>query len=112
MLGHQPSRLQENAGDLRVSGLHRAVGQRPARFGVAFDVPGFHDPVGANFPADTPSVLSVGGTALSESAGTWTSSAWGEGGSGCSEVFSSPLWQTPTTSSPWPDSKKRVSDSA
>jgi hypothetical protein len=53
-----------------------------------------HDAVGANFPADSPSVLSVGGTALSETAGTWTSTAWEEGGSGCSEVFSAGLWQS------------------
>ncbi len=55
-----------------------------------------HDPLGANFPADSPNVLSVGGTALTESAGTWTSTAWEEGGSGCSEVFSAGLWQSAT----------------
>jgi IPT/TIG domain len=49
---------------------------------------------GANFPADSAEVLSVGGTALSESGGIWTSSAWSEGGSGCSEVFTAPPWQS------------------
>ncbi|MCW3033511.1 MAG: hypothetical protein JWM60_1856 [Solirubrobacterales bacterium] len=59
-----------------------------------------HNPFGANFPADSPNVLSVGGTALSESAGAWTSTAWVEGGSGCSEVFSAPLWQSATAGFP------------
>jgi hypothetical protein len=53
-----------------------------------------HDAVGASFPADSPNVLAVGGTALSESAGSWTSTAWEEGGSGCSEVFSAAPWQS------------------
>jgi hypothetical protein len=52
------------------------------------------DTVGANFPADSPDVLSVGGTSLSEVAGTWTSTTWEEGGSGCSSLFSAALWQS------------------
>ena len=52
------------------------------------------DPAGPNFPADSPDVLSVGGTSLTESGGVWTSKVWEEGGSGCSTVFSAPLWQT------------------
>jgi hypothetical protein len=52
------------------------------------------DTVGANFPADSPDVLSVGGTSLSEVAGTWTSTTWEEGGSGCSTLFSAALWQS------------------
>jgi len=55
---------------------------------------------GAEFPADAPSVLAVGGTALSESGGSWTSSAWDEGGSGCSEVFEAALWQPPSEGFP------------
>jgi hypothetical protein len=54
----------------------------------------FQDTEGANFPADSPDVLSVGGTALSKSGGVWTSSAWEDGGSGCSEVFSAGPWQS------------------
>jgi hypothetical protein len=54
----------------------------------------FNDTSGANFPADSPDVLSVGGTSLSQSGGTWTSSAWEEGGSGCSEVFAAAPWQS------------------
>ncbi len=52
------------------------------------------DPVGANFPADSPNVVAVGGTTLKEHAGAWTSTAWGEGGSGCSSMFSAALWQS------------------
>jgi subtilase family serine protease len=47
----------------------------------------------ANFPTDSPDVISVGGTALTESGETWTSTVWEDGGSGCSRVFSAPLWQ-------------------
>ncbi|HEX4436768.1 MAG TPA: IPT/TIG domain-containing protein [Solirubrobacteraceae bacterium] len=52
------------------------------------------DTVGANFPADSPDVLSVGGTSLSQVAGIWTSTTWEEGGSGCSTLFSAALWQS------------------
>lgn len=50
----------------------------------------------ANFPADSPDVVAVGGTALTEDDETeaWSSSAWEDGGSGCSAVFAAPLWQT------------------
>jgi hypothetical protein len=51
------------------------------------------DPHGANFPADSPDVVAVGGTSLTENEGVWTSTVWNEGGSGCSSVFSAPLWQ-------------------
>ncbi|HEY1834136.1 MAG TPA: IPT/TIG domain-containing protein [Solirubrobacteraceae bacterium] len=48
----------------------------------------------ANFPADSPNVLAVGGTSLTENGkGEWTSAAWDEGGSGCSTLFSAALWQ-------------------
>ena len=52
------------------------------------------EPGAANFPADSPDVVAVGGTALSESKETWSSTAWEEGGSGCSQIFGAPLWQT------------------
>jgi len=52
------------------------------------------DPTGANFPADSPDVLAVGGTSLEESKGVWSSTVWNEGGSGCSKVFSAALWQS------------------
>src|SRR6185312_4515320 len=51
------------------------------------------EPLGAQFPAASPTVLAVGGTALTESAGTWTSAAWNEGGSGCSGLFTAAPWQ-------------------
>jgi hypothetical protein len=52
------------------------------------------DEVGADFPADSADVLAVGGTSLSESKAVWSSTAWSEGGSGCSKVFSAASWQS------------------
>ncbi len=48
----------------------------------------------ANFPADSPDVVGVGGTSLTESKETWSSTVWDEGGSGCSEIFAAPAWQS------------------
>jgi hypothetical protein len=48
----------------------------------------------ADFPADSPDVVAVGGTALEGAGETWSSTVWAEGGSGCSSIFSAPLWQT------------------
>lgn len=48
----------------------------------------------ANFPADSPDVLAVGGTDLAEAGGSWSSTVWDEGGSGCSSIFSAPPWQS------------------
>jgi hypothetical protein len=48
----------------------------------------------ANFPADSPDVLAVGGTSLNESKGSWSSTVWNEGGSGCSKVFDAAPWQS------------------
>jgi hypothetical protein len=48
----------------------------------------------ADFPADSPDVLAVGGTSLTETGETWSSTVWDEGGSGCSRIFSAPLWQS------------------
>jgi hypothetical protein len=52
------------------------------------------EPGTANFPADSPDVLAVGGTDLAETDGSWSSTVWDEGGSGCSAIFSAPLWQS------------------
>jgi hypothetical protein len=52
------------------------------------------EPATANFPADSPDVLSVGGTTLAGAGETWTSTVWDEGGSGCSEIFNAPSWQS------------------
>ncbi len=48
----------------------------------------------ADFPADAPNVLAVGGTSLTEKKSTWSSSVWEEGGSGCSQLFTAPSWQS------------------
>ena len=47
----------------------------------------------ANFPASSPDVVAVGGTSLSDSEGSWSSTVWAGGGSGCSIAFTAPLWQ-------------------
>ncbi len=48
----------------------------------------------ANFPADSPDVIAVGGTSLAASGEHWTSTVWDDGGSGCSQAFTAPLWQS------------------
>ncbi len=50
--------------------------------------------VGTEFPASSPHVVSVGGTSLTESGGVWKSTAWSEGGSGCSQLFTAQLWES------------------
>jgi hypothetical protein len=52
------------------------------------------EPATANFPADSPDVVAVGGTSLTEKKETWNSSVWTEGGSGCSQIFAAPAWQS------------------
>jgi hypothetical protein len=48
----------------------------------------------ANFPAASPDVVAVGGTSLAHAGEGWTSTAWSDGGSGCSQAFTAPLWQS------------------
>jgi hypothetical protein len=48
----------------------------------------------AEFPAASPDVVAVGGTSLHKQGKLWRSSAWSEGGSGCSVVFAAPAWQS------------------
>ncbi len=48
----------------------------------------------ANFPASSPDVVAVGGTSLSKSEGSWSSTVWEGGGSGCSIAFTAPVWQS------------------
>jgi hypothetical protein len=48
----------------------------------------------ANFPASSPDVVAVGGTTLTDGEGAWESTVWGEGGSGCSQIFAAPPWQS------------------
>jgi hypothetical protein len=56
------------------------------------------EPATANFPADSPGVVAVGGTSLTEKKEAWSSTVWDEGGSGCSEIFAAPAWQSPLSS--------------
>jgi len=81
-----------------------------ASYGAAYDHPGVAitastgdcgyldracwEPGAPNFPADSPDVVAVGGTALSEAGGEWSSTAWEDAGSACSGVFSAPSWQS------------------
>ncbi len=48
----------------------------------------------ANFPASSPDVVAVGGTSLTEKKEVWSSTVWDDGGSGCSEIFAAPAWQS------------------
>ncbi|HLH14250.1 MAG TPA: IPT/TIG domain-containing protein [Solirubrobacteraceae bacterium] len=48
----------------------------------------------ASFPADSPDVVSVGGTHLTQSGGAWSSTAWEGAGSGCSAIFTAASWQS------------------
>ena len=51
---------------------------------------------GVEFPAASPTVVSVGGTSLSPASDPrgWTETAWSDTGSGCSSQESKPSWQT------------------
>lgn len=51
-------------------------------------------PANVGFPAASPEVVAVGGTALSEAPAGWQSTVWGNGGGGCSTIFSAPAWQS------------------
>ena len=51
------------------------------------------DQVSTFYPAASPYVTAVGGTSLSSNSGSWTESAWGYGGQGCSAFESKPSWQ-------------------
>ena len=55
---------------------------------------GYIDP-GADFPASSDHVFSVGGTSLFKTTSTrgWSESAWSGGGSSCSGTFVKPPWQ-------------------
>jgi IPT/TIG domain len=51
------------------------------------------EPPGADFPADLPDVIAVGGTELTQQGAGWASAVWDETGSGCSQIFAAPAWQ-------------------
>jgi hypothetical protein len=48
----------------------------------------------ANFPASSPDMIAVGGTSLTDTGDGWSSTVWEDGGSGCSGIFTAPLWQS------------------
>jgi hypothetical protein len=64
--------------------------------GVAITVSSGDSGYGAEFPAASRYVTSVGGTSLNPAAGTargWTETAWSGAGSGCSAYVTKPSWQ-------------------
>jgi hypothetical protein len=48
----------------------------------------------ADFPASSPDVVAVGGTSLTKRKEVWASSVWEGAGSGCSQIFAAPSWQS------------------
>ena len=52
---------------------------------------------GVESPASFKTVVAVGGTSLNRSGTTWTETAWGGTGSGCSSKNTKPSWQTAAT---------------
>jgi subtilase family serine protease len=67
--------------------------------GVVITVSSGDNGTGAEFPASSRFVTSVGGTSLNRSGNSrgWTESVWNGAGSGCSAFDSKPSWQTVTT---------------
>ena len=55
---------------------------------------------GPQFPATSPHVTAVGGTTLTTASNSrgWAETAWSGGGSGCSQIYGQPTWQTPVDS--------------
>ncbi|HXW44085.1 MAG TPA: ricin-type beta-trefoil lectin domain protein [Streptosporangiaceae bacterium] len=68
--------------------------------GVAIVTAGGDDGYGTQYPAVNPYVTSVGATSLVDSGGSWSQSAWGGVGSGCSSLEPKPSWQDRDNSSP------------
>jgi hypothetical protein len=52
----------------------------------------------ANFPSDSPDVIAVGATKLTDVKGAWRSTVWSDGSSGCSTLFAAPPWQSTLSS--------------
>jgi IPT/TIG domain len=48
----------------------------------------------ADFPASSPDVVAVGGTSLNKRKEVWSSTVWQGAGSGCSQIFAAPSWQS------------------
>jgi subtilase family serine protease len=64
--------------------------------GIAVIVSSGDSGYGVQFPASSPHVTAVGGTTLQRSSTTrgWSEAAWSGAGSGCSNVYPKPSWQT------------------
>jgi subtilase family serine protease len=64
--------------------------------GVAITVSTGDSGYGVQFPASTPYVTAVGGTSLVRSSTSrgWSETAWSGAGSGCSQYYIAPSWQT------------------
>ena len=64
--------------------------------GVAITVSSGDDGYGVEFPASSPHVTAVGGTTLIRASNLrgWAESAWKGAGSGCSNYYAKPVWQT------------------
>jgi subtilase family serine protease len=64
--------------------------------GVAITVSTGDSGYGVQFPASSPHVTAVGGTSLftASNARGFSETAWVDGGSGCSKVYSKPSWQS------------------
>lgn len=72
------------------------------KFNAYYDHPGVavtastgDDGYGVQFPADSPTVIAVGGTHLVRDGSTrgWTETVWAGAGSGCSHYQTKPVWQ-------------------
>ncbi|MGN6815148.1 MAG: hypothetical protein ACTHK3_03570 [Solirubrobacterales bacterium] len=66
--------------------------------GIPITVSSGDSAYGARYPASSPEVIAVGGTALRKDAGTrgWAETAWAKAGSGCSAYETKPTWQKDT----------------
>ncbi|HET6971560.1 MAG TPA: S53 family peptidase, partial [Phenylobacterium sp.] len=66
--------------------------------GVAITVSTGDSGYGVAFPATSPHVTAVGGTALTHAANArgWSETVWSGAGSGCSTIYAKPQWQLDT----------------
>ena len=69
--------------------------------GIAITASSGDNGYGVEFPASSPHVTAVGGTSLNTAANSrgWSETVWSGAGSGCSTVYSKPVWQTDTNCS-------------
>jgi subtilase family serine protease len=86
-----------------ISNSYSGGEKKSAPFEPSYDHPGVaitaatgDNGYGIGFPASAPHVIAVGGTHLvkSQTARGWTETVWAGAGSGCSNVYAKPVWQT------------------